>query len=208
MLSRETPEIPVLAEEAGGTRAGTMWAVDPLDGTTNFIHGYPIVGLSVGLLEGDRPVLGVVIGPYLGLEFAAAPGHGLTRNGERVPRLERGDAGRAIVATGYPFKRKDRLPEYLPVMEAAIRRFEDLRRTGSAALDLAFTATGVLDGFFELSLGTWDVTAGAALVLEAGGAVTDWSGGDTWLETGDVLAGPPAVHEILLDLARSGRGGA
>jgi myo-inositol-1(or 4)-monophosphatase len=203
VLAREAPGIAVLAEEAGGTRSGTMWAVDPLDGTTNFIHGFPHVGLSVGLLDGGRPILGVVVAPFLGFEFAGATGRGVTRNGERVPPLRPGDPDRAIIATGFPFRRKERLPRYLPVMEAAIARFEDLRRTGAATLDLAFTAAGTLDGFFELGLGLWDMAGGAALVIEAGGRVTDWSGGDTWIETGDILAAPAAVHEALVGMARS-----
>jgi myo-inositol-1(or 4)-monophosphatase len=202
VLAREAPGIAVLAEEAGGTRSGTMWAVDPLDGTTNFIHGFPHVGLSVGLLDGGRPILGVVVAPFLAIEFAGAAGKGVTRNGEEIPPLGLGDPDRAVVATGFPFRRKERLPRYLPVMEAAIARFEDLRRTGAATLDLAFTASGTLDGFFELGLGLWDMAGGAALVIEAGGRVTDWSGGDNWIETGDIIAAPAAVHEALLEMAR------
>lgn len=207
VLAREAPGIAVLAEEEGGRRAGTMWAVDPLDGTTNYVHGFPAVGLSVALLEGGRPVLGVVIAPFLGLEFAGERGQGVTRNGEPVPPLRDPDVSRAVLATGFPFRNKQRLERYLPVMEAALRRFEDLRRAGAAALDLAFTASGVFDGFFELGLGTWDVAAGAALVLELGGKVTDWSGGETWLETGDIIAAPASVHEALLELTlRPNRG--
>ena len=200
VLAREAPGIAVLAEEEGGVRAGDMWAVDPLDGTTNYVHGFPAVGLSVALLDDGMPVVGVVIAPFLGLEFAGAQGQGVTRNGERLPMLREPDISRAVVATGFPFRHKSNLARYLPVMEAALRRFEDLRRAGAAALDLAWTASGTFDGFFELGLGTWDVAAGAALVVELGGRVSDWSGGDTWVETGDVLAAPPAVHEVLLEL--------
>lgn len=207
VLAREAPGISVLAEEEGGRRSTTMWAVDPLDGTTNYVHGFPAVGLSVALLDGGRPVLGVVIAPFLGLEFAGERGHGVARNGEPLPPLRDPDVPRAVVATGFPFRNKLRLERYLPVMEAALRRFEDLRRAGAAALDLAFTASGVFDGFFELGLGTWDVAAGAALVLELGGRVTDWTGGDTWIETGDIIAAPPSVHEALLELTlRPNRG--
>jgi len=201
VLQRGAPGIALLAEEAGGTRGGTMWTVDPLDGTTNYVHGFPAVGLSVGLLEDRRPVLGVVIAPFLDLEFAASRGRGATFNGHALPRLRAGDPPRAVVATGFPFRHKDRMPRYLPVMEGAFMRFEDLRRAGSAALDLACVASGTFDGFFELGLGTWDIVAGAALVLETGGRVTDWQGKDGWVETGDILAGPPAIHEVLLELA-------
>ncbi|MGZ8598871.1 MAG: inositol monophosphatase family protein, partial [Actinomycetota bacterium] len=102
--------------------------------------------------------------------------------------------------TGFPFRRKDLLPRYLATMEAALERFEDLRRPGAAALDLAWVAAGVFDGFFELALNAWDVAAGGLLIEEAGGVVTDWDGTPGWL-SGDILAGPPRVHETLLRLA-------
>jgi myo-inositol-1(or 4)-monophosphatase len=201
VLARRSPGVGVLAEERGGASGGTRWAVDPLDGTTNFLRGLPVVAVSVALLDGGRPEVGVVVAPWLGLEFAAARGAGATRNGEPLPGLGRGDPATAVVATGPPFRRKERLDRYLPVLRGALERFEDLRRPGAAALDLAWTAAGTFDGYFELNLGTWDLAAGAALVLEVGGRVTDWEGGDGWLESGDIIAAPPAVHEALLDLA-------
>lgn len=201
VLAREAPGIAVLAEEEGGTRAGTMWAVDPLDGTTNFTRGFPVVGISVALIEDRKPVVGAVIAPFLGLEFTVARGRGAFRNGERVPPHRFVDPANAVVATGFPFRNKAVLPRYLGMFGNALARFEDLRRAGAAALDLAWTASSTFDGFFELGLNTWDVAAGAGLVLEAGGRVTDWSGGDTWIDTGNILAGSPAVHEALLELA-------
>jgi len=107
----------------------------------------------------------------------------------------------AVVGTGFPFRRKDLLPRYLRAFETALSRFEDLRRPGAAALDLAWVAAGVFDGFFELALGPWDVAAGGLLIEEAGGVVTDWGGGDGWLQ-GDILAGPRAVHAALLGVVR------
>jgi len=202
VLAREAPGIPVLAEERGGTRAGTMWAVDPLDGTTNFVHGFPSVGISVALLEGGSPVVGVVLGPFLKFEIHAAQGEGAHANGERLPQLRHIDPGSAVVATGFPFRTKALLPRYFSMMSGALERFEDLRRAGAAALDLAWTAAGTFDGFFELGLNTWDVAAGAALVREVGGRVTDWSGGEAWLESGNILAAPAAVHEALLELTQ------
>ena len=202
LLARESPGVAVLAEERGGLRAQTMWAVDPLDGTTNFTRGFPVVAVSVGLLENGVPVAGVVIAPFLGLEFAASRGKGATVNGERLPQLRSVDPSKAIVATGFPFRRKELMPRYRPVMEGALQHFEDLRRAGAAALDLAWTAAGTFDGYFELNLSTWDVAAGAALVLEVGGRVTDWSGGGSWVEAGSgIFAAAPAVHEVLLELA-------
>lgn len=201
VLAREAPGIAVLAEERGGMRSSTMWAVDPLDGTTNFTRGFPTVGISVALLEDGKPSVGVVLAPFLGLEFTMALGTGAFLNGDRLPPHRVVDPSRAVVATGFPFRNKQLLPRYLPVMDRALHRFEDLRRAGAAALDLAWTGSGTFDGFFELSLNTWDVAAGAGLVLEVGGRVSDWSGGDTWIETGNILAASPAVHEALLELA-------
>ena len=201
VLAREAPGIAVLAEERGGARASTMWAVDPLDGTTNFTRGFPSVGVSVALLEDRKPVLGVVLAPYLRLEFKGSRGEGAFLNDERLPSHRELAPSDAVVATGYPFRNKNAIGRYFPVMEQAFQRFEDLRRAGAAALDLAWTASSTFDGFFELGLNTWDVAAGAALVLEVGGRVTDWEGGDTWIDTGNILAGAPAVHEVLLELA-------
>jgi myo-inositol-1(or 4)-monophosphatase len=202
VLARETPGVAVLAEEGGGTRGGTMWAVDPLDGTTNFTRGFPVVAVSVGLVQDGVPIAGVVIAPFLGLEFTVSKGKGATLNRERLPALRPLDPSRAVVATGFPFRNKARMPLYRPVAEGALARFEDLRRAGAAALDLAWTAAGTFDGYFELNLNTWDLAAGAALVLEVGGRVSDWSGGDTWIEKGDILAAAPEVHEVLLKLAQ------
>ncbi|HET9783121.1 MAG TPA: inositol monophosphatase family protein [Candidatus Dormibacteraeota bacterium] len=201
VLARETPGVAVLAEERGGLREETMWAVDPLDGTTNFTRGFPAVGISVALLDQGRPAVGVVLAPFLGLEFWMARGEGAFLNGERLPSHRVLEPTRAVVATGFPFRNKRRLPRYLSMFGSALARFEDLRRAGAAALDLAWTASSTFDGFFELGLNAWDVAAGAGLVMEVGGVVTDWSGGDTWIESGDILAAPPAVHEVLLELA-------
>lgn len=205
VLAREAPGIAVLAEEEGATRGiggVTMWVVDPLDGTTNFTRGFPTVGISVGLLEDRRPVLGVVLAPFLALEFSAVLGHGALMNGVSLLPLRGVKPSSAVVATGFPFRNKPALPRYLHVMEGALHRFEDLRRAGAAALDLAWTAAGTFDGFFELGLNPWDVCAGAALVLEVGGTVTDWAGGDGWIESGNILAAGPDVHEALLELAQ------
>lgn len=201
VLAREAPGIGVLAEEEGGVRTGTRWAVDPLDGTTNFTRGFPVVGVSVALVEDRRPVLGVVIAPFLDVEFTVVRGQGAFRNGDRLPPHRVVDPSNAVVATGFPFRNKTLRPRYLRMFGRGLARFEDLRRAGAAALDLAWTASSTFDGFFELGLNTWDVAAGAALVLDAGGRVSDWSGGDTWIESGNILAGSLAVHEALLDLA-------
>jgi myo-inositol-1(or 4)-monophosphatase len=204
VLLGAAPGLPVFGEEEGGERGAAGWLVDPLDGTANFVHGFPVVGVSVGLVVDGRPVVGVVHAPMLGDTYTARAGGGAFRNGVPIQVSTRAPE-QGISATGFPFRAKrERLREYLPVFDRALLTFEDLRRAGAASLDLAWTAAGVLDGYFELALGPWDVAGGALLVREAGGIVTDWAGdGDAWLTSGDIVAGPPAAHARLLDLIRS-----
>jgi myo-inositol-1(or 4)-monophosphatase len=199
--------IPVAGEELGGIAEGLRWVVDPLDGTTNFMHRFPAVGVSVALVE-DRTVLaGAIAAPFLGDLWHGAAGLGAVweRADGTAETCRIGDrpVANAVVATGFPFRRKERLPRYLATMGAALETFEDLRRPGAACLDLAWVACGVFDGFFELGLAAWDVAAGGLLVREAGGLVTDWADEPDYLH-GDILAGSPAVHDALLRLALDG----
>jgi len=164
------------------------------------------VGVSVALVREGSPVAGAVCAPFLGETWVAGRGEGAWLSGDQAGagltrlRVSERSVKQAVVATGFPFRRKDLLPRYLHTFEAALSRFEDLRRPGAAALDLAWVAAGVFDGFFELGLAPWDVAAGGLLVEEAAGVVTDWEGGARWL-AGDILAGGPAVHGVLGDLA-------
>ncbi len=208
-LAALAPGIPVFGEEEGGERGDVGWLVDPLDGTANFLHGFPIVGVSVALVQHGSPLVGVVHAPLLGTTFTARAGGGARADGVPLSVSAR-EPSQAICATGFPFRVKaERLAAYLPVFESALRAFEDLRRAGSASLDLAWTAAGVFDGYFEQALGPWDVAAGALLVREAGGVVTDWGGDDqAWLDSGDIVAASPAVHAQMLDLIRDPRGAA
>jgi myo-inositol-1(or 4)-monophosphatase len=200
VLRAGAPDIAILAEESGGVRNDRMWVIDPVDGTTNFVRGFPVVGVSVALVEEGRPVVGAVIAPLLGEAWSAAEGQGaFDREGNRLAVSRHPGAG--VVATGFPFRRKDRLPRYLPVMTAALQRFEDLRRAGAASLDLAYVGAGAFDGYFELGLGLWDIAAGALMVREAGGVVTDWAGdSEAVFLSGDILAGTPAWHETMLGI--------
>ncbi|MHB8572727.1 MAG: inositol monophosphatase family protein [Candidatus Dormibacteria bacterium] len=201
VLRAAHPGVPVLAEESGGAlEQERVWVVDPLDGTTNFVHAFWAVGVSVALVEAGVPVVGVVTAPMLGVTWHATRGGGAWC-GERRLEVGRRAAGGAVVATGFPFHHPVRRPEYLSVFSAALGEFEDLRRVGAASLDLAWTASGQFDGFFELGLSPWDVAAGALLVREAGGVVTDWTGGEGWLSQGDIMAGPSAIHARLLALS-------
>jgi myo-inositol-1(or 4)-monophosphatase len=201
MLTSAAPHIPVFGEEEGGERSALGWLVDPLDGTANFLHGFPVVGISVALVDDGTPIVGVVHAPFLGDTYTAIAGGGAARNGTPL-RVSGRAPQQAICATGFPFRAKaDRLPMYFPVFERALVEFEDLRRAGSASLDLAWTAAGVFDGYFEQALGPWDVAAGALLVREAGGVVTDWHGNESaWLTSGDIFAAPTEINARLLEL--------
>ncbi len=206
-LAAETPGIRFRGEESGGLEEGLRWLVDSLDGTTNFVHGFWAVGVSVALVEDDRPLAGAIHAPFIGETWHAAEGAGAVWERSDTPpvasRVSDRPAERAVVATGFPFRRKDLLPRYLAAMSEALETFEDLRRPGAACLDLAWTACGVFDGFFELSLASWDVAAGGLLVRESGGLVTDWAGSGDFL-AGDIVAGPPQVHAPLSRIAASG----
>jgi myo-inositol-1(or 4)-monophosphatase len=207
VLRRMAPDIPVVGEEEGGHRGERYWVVDPLDGTTNFLHRFPVVGVSVALVDHGRPVVGVVHAPFLAQTYSAARGAGAIvarhprTNGERPLHVSERDPAHAVVATGFPFRHKDLVARYGRMFLRSLERFEDLRRPGAASLDLAWVAAGMFDGFFELRLSAWDVAAGALLIEEAGGVVTDWEGGVDYL-SGNILAGPPQVHEALVKLAR------
>jgi myo-inositol-1(or 4)-monophosphatase len=205
VLWRATPDVPVVGEEGGGEAGDRHWIVDPLDGTVNFIHGFWAVGVSVALVEEGRPVAGAVHAPFLGTTWTASRKGGAWRRQGDGPaesiRVGERPVERAVVGTGFPFRHKELVPRYLEAFRAAFGVFEDLRRPGAAALDLAWVADGTFDGFFELSLGAWDVAAGAVLIQEAGGVVTDWNGGSGFLG-GDILAGSAAVHAALLAAAR------
>ncbi|MGZ6899269.1 MAG: inositol monophosphatase family protein [Acidimicrobiia bacterium] len=201
VLAAGAPEIPFFGEESGGERAALGWICDPLDGTANFLHGFPAVGVSVALVADGVPIVGVVHAPLLQTTYVATRGGGAFRDGTPLRVSDRGP-DQAMVATGFPFRHEDLKDPYLGVFGRALQRFEDLRRAGAASLDLAWTAAGVFDGYFELRLGPWDVAAGALLVREAGGVVTDWTGDDrAWLESGDIVVGPSPVHAEILRLA-------
>jgi len=204
LLKRETPDIPVVSEEAGGTRGDPYWAVDPLDGTTNFTIGFPAWSVSVALVADGGPVAGAIHVPHLQLAFTGARGFG-AQQGYRKLHVSERPPEQAIVATAFPFRARHLMPRYRPAFDAIFERSEDIRRVGSASLDLAWVAAGVWDGYFELNLRDWDVAAGALLVLEAGGVVTDWQGGSDYLK-GDVVAGSPQTHAMLLDAIRSVQG--
>jgi myo-inositol-1(or 4)-monophosphatase len=203
ILRSTFPSLPVLAEESGGGRFSTGWVVDPLDGTTNFSRGFPMVGVSVALLVDGRPAVGSVHAPFLGWTYSARAGEGAFDQDGRRLQLGDPEPAHAVVSTGFPFKEPKRIPRLVRTLEKVLGAVEDCRRPGAASLDLALTAAGVFDGFFEMGLKVWDIAAGALLVTEAGGVVSDWEGGQRQFTTGDIVAAPVRVHRTLLAATRS-----
>ncbi len=194
-LRARFPDHAVLGEE-GGLQGGTgewQWILDPLDGTTNFLQGLPIFCVSIACRRGGETVAGVVFEPLSGALYSAARGSGAYRGGERLRASRRQGLNGAFLATGYPFRAKAALDVYLSVFREVFLQARAVRRCGAAALDLAYVAAGVFDGFFEFRLSPWDIAAGALLIEEAGGALCDLDGGDAYLRTGNLLAGAPGV---------------
>jgi myo-inositol-1(or 4)-monophosphatase len=195
----------ILSEEVGqlGEGSGPTWIVDPLDGTANFVHGFPHFSVSIAVEVDGRLALAVVFDPLKGDTFRAAAGHGAWWNGRPCRVNDRPGLTGAMLATGFPFRSHRHLDTYLAIFHDVFLRCHGVRRAGSAALDLAYTAAGVFDGFFEFALAPWDVAAGALLVAEAGGVVTDMRGGPDVVASGDVVAGSPGVHRELLEVVGS-----
>ena len=204
ILSRH-PDHQILAEE-GGARAGEgdyEWVVDPLDGTTNFLQGLPVYCVSVACRKGNEVVAAVVHDPAGGNVFAAAAGEGATWNGRPMRATGHGGLKGSFLATGYPFRAHPTLDLYLAAFRDAFLSAKAIRRCGAAALDLAYTAAGVYDGFFEFRLSPWDIAAGVLLIREAGGRITDLDGGEDFFRSGNVVAGGAQVQpELLAVVAR------
>ena len=198
-LASRFPEHGFLGEEGGASGdAEQRWIVDPLDGTLNFVQGFPHWCVSVALWDAEGPVVGCVLDPLRGDCFLAIRGQGATWNGRPMRvSLQPGLDG-AFLATGFAYQLGDRWPRFHAALGRVFPRAKGIRRAGSAALDLAHVACGIFDGYFELGLKPWDLAAGALLVQEAGGLITDWSGGQTWYESGNLVVGPPGVVPELL----------
>lgn len=175
------------------------WFLDPLDGTINFVHQLPIFAVSLGLMRGAEPLVAVVHAPRMGETFAARRGGGATLNGATLKVSQCAELGDAILATGFPYRRGELAHDNLENFRSFFYSVRGLRRMGSAALDLAYVAAGRFDGFWELHLAPHDVAAGALLVREAGGVVTDADGGENWLRGGSIVAAPQPVHRLICE---------
>ncbi|NIQ84829.1 MAG: inositol monophosphatase [Acidobacteria bacterium] len=198
------PDHVIMSEEGSPEveRAAYRWVIDPLDGTTNFIHGVTPFAVSVALEDAGGPLAAAILDPMHDETFRASRGNGAFCNDEPMHVSAAEAADGALLATGFPFRELSRLPQYLESFEAFARSTAGIRRAGSAAMDLARTAAGRYDGFWEIGLSRWDIAAGVLLVREAGGIVTDPLGAQTELDSGDILAAGPAIHAFMLDVTR------
>jgi myo-inositol-1(or 4)-monophosphatase len=205
VIRRRFPDHRILAEEGGGAGAGSgdyEWLIDPLDGTTNFVQGLPVYAVSIACRKGGELLAAAIEDPEGKNLFTATRGGGAFWNGRPMSSTRREGLKGAFLATGYPFRALSTLDLYLGIFRDAFHYAKAIRRCGSAALDLAYTAAGVYDGFFEFRLSPWDIGAGILLVREAGGVVTDLDGGEDFFASGNIVAGGPAVHRDLLAVVR------
>lgn len=202
------PDDACLGEEGGhttratGSGSGRMWIIDPLDGTSNYLQHFPFWSVSIALRDRDEMVVGVVYEPLRDEMFAAEKGSGAFRNEVRMSVSNQAELDGAFLATGFPFRAQKFVSTYVRIFEDVVRRAKGVRRAGSAALDLAYSAAGIFDGFFELHLAPWDVAAGGVLLREAGGIVSDFSGGEKFWERGNIVGAPAGVHRDLLEVIR------
>ena len=189
-IHRAYPDHGIIAEESGNSNGNEFtWIIDPLDGTTNFLHGFPHYAVSIAVQLRDRIEHAVVYDPIKQEMFSASRGSGAQLNGRRIRVSKSQGLAGALIGTGFPFKDPRYLPAYLQMFTAISKDTSGIRRAGSAALDLAYVAAGRLDGFWEFGLNIWDIAAGVLLIEEAGGLVTELNGGKQFLQTGHIAAG-------------------
>lgn len=179
------------------------WIIDPLDGTTNFIHQIPAFSISVALYHRDKAVVGIVKDIMHNECFYAYEGGGAFMNEQPIRVSRRNDLGNSLIATGFPYEKFDYSEHYLNIIKTLMPRCRGIRRLGSAAIDLAYTACGRFDAFFEYNLNAWDVAAGAYIVEQAGGIVSDFSGETGYIKNRQILASNPYLHLTLLRLIQS-----
>lgn len=202
-IRRSYPDHAVLGEESGADgESDHVWVIDPLDGTTNYLHGFPVFCVSIAIKYRGKIEHGVVYDPLRNELFTASRGRGAQLNDRRIRVSRRPGLEGALLGTGFPYRDLNQLDEYLAVFRELITHTAGIRRAGSAALDLAYVAAGRMDGFWEYGLKEWDIAAGTLLIQEAGGTVTDFQGGETYLATGDIVGGGLRVHGAILEVVR------
>lgn len=203
VIRKAYPDHAILAEESGRYDGSSyQWVIDPLDGTTNFLHGYPQYAVSIALLDKGKLDQAVVYDPLRNELFTASRGAGAQLNDRRIRVSRVTRMSDALLGTGFPFKQFDNLETWINSFRTLLPLTSGVRRAGSAALDLVHVACGRLDGFWEIGLKPWDIAAGALIIEEAGGIVSDFVGGRNYLESGNIVAGTPRIHgDILKQLA-------
>jgi myo-inositol-1(or 4)-monophosphatase len=196
------PDHAILAEESGAAGEHEFqWIIDPLDGTTNYVHGFPVFSVSIAVARRGEIEHGVVYDPLRQEIFSASRGGGAQLDGHRIRVSKRTTLQQALVATGFPYRANlKHIDRYLEMLRAVMLETAGVRRPGSAALDLCYVAAGRVDAFWELGLAKWDIAAGALIIREAGGRISDFRGGDGYLESGNVVAGNPKVYAALSKL--------
>jgi myo-inositol-1(or 4)-monophosphatase len=201
-VQRSYPDHAFLAEESGASGdAEYVWIIDPLDGTTNFLHGFPVFCVSIAVMHRGRLEHGVIFDPLRNELFTTSRGAGASVDGRKMRVSDTRLMEKSLIGTGYPYKQDAIwLDAYMGMLKDAMLATSGIRRPGAAALDLAYVAAGRLDGFWEIGLNIWDVAAGALMIQECGGIVTDLGGRDGWQQSGNVVAGNPKIHEALLGL--------
>jgi myo-inositol-1(or 4)-monophosphatase len=202
------PKHAILAEETGassGADSDYQWIIDPLDGTTNFIHGFPQYAVSIGLAHKGVMNQAVVYDPTRNELFTASKGAGAFLNDKRIRVSKRAKLAEALIGTGFPYRMFDHADAYTAIFRELTQKTAGLRRPGSASLDLAYVACGRTDGFWEFGLSPWDMAAGTLLVTEAGGLVSDLAGETSYLVTGNIVAGTPKIFGQLLAIVQSHR---
>jgi len=203
ILRKAFPGHGILAEESGVQEGDEyQWIIDPLDGTTNFLHGFPQFAVSIALRHKGRMEQAVIYDPLRQELFTASRGAGATLNDRRIRVTKRNTLEGSLLGTGFPFKSQQHLDTYLDMFRALFPQVAGIRRAGSAALDLAYVASGRLDGFWEIGLSIWDMAAGVLLIQESGGLSSDFSGGDNHLESGNIVAGNPKLFAEILKTIR------
>ncbi len=188
-IQKAYPSHAILAEESGSREGNEcQWIIDPLDGTTNYLHGVPQFCVSIAMKENNKLQLGVIYDPLKEELFCATRGDGATLNNRRIRVSKQSDLSRSLIGTGLPYRPDQELDIYMATLNALLQKTSGIRRAGSAALDLAYVAAGRFDGFWEFGLNTWDLAAGVLLIQEAGGLVSDMDGGHQFLESGNIVA--------------------
>lgn len=195
------PDHGVLAEESGARNSDAeyIWIIDPLDGTTNYMHGFPHYAVSIALKKGNVIEQAVIYDPVRQDLFTASRGKGAALNNRRIRVGRQRKIEGAFLGTGFPFKNNKNIEPYLDIFRDIFSSTSGVRRAGAASLDLAYVAAGKLDGFFEIGLKPWDFAAGILLIQEAGGVVTDFQNNHDYFETGNIVCGNPKMHRALLD---------